>query len=157
MLCVRGLCSAPCDLEAENCPEGFACTDDLNGPGCFPDCRKRGCPAEQQCRHIGDSTYRCLVAAEGDCREPGRECPEGQHCNMRLTRGRGAFWCAARCDPLRPESCPVGQVCGMGSSTVSTCFRQCDPRDLGACGSGWECSTVSEDLSLWGCTPASGG
>jgi hypothetical protein len=153
LVCVNEVCGIPCRLEdATGCPEGHVCTDSLNGPGCFPDCRARGCPEGQQCRHTGDSTHQCLVAAQGDCRDT--PCPEGQHCNMRLSRGRAAFWCASLCNPLRADSCPPDQVCGMGSASVSTCFRRCDPKELGACGEGWVCGTVSEDMSLWGCRPS---
>lgn len=152
LLCILQLCTVPCKLgDAAGCPAGYACTEGLNGTGCYPDCRALGCPSGQQCRHIEDSIYQCLVAAQGDCREPGHECPAGQHCNMRLSRGRGAFWCAPVCDPLRADSCPDGQVCGTGSDTVSTCFRKCDPGQLESCGEGWKCSTVSEDLTLSGC------
>ena len=51
------------------------------------------------------------------------------------------------------RSCPEGHVCGVGNPTVSTCFRKCDPMELRSCGPGWTCSTVSEDMTLFGCTP----
>ena len=73
---------------------------------------------------------------------------------MRLSRDRGVFWCARVCNPLRADSCPAGQVCGMGSATVSTCYRKCDPGDPDSCGEGWDCTSVSEDLALWGCKPS---
>jgi hypothetical protein len=68
-------------------------------------------------------------------------------------RGRGDFWCARVCDPLQPESCPSGHVCGWAGGTASACFRRCDPKDLDSCGKGWMCATISEDFSLWGCRP----
>ncbi|MGZ3460357.1 MAG: hypothetical protein ACXU86_17865 [Archangium sp.] len=66
-------------------------------------------------------------------------------------RGRGAFWCARSCNPILPDSCPSGYVCGWATDTTSACFRKCDPNDLDSCDKGWICGTVSEDLSLWGC------
>ncbi len=150
--CVNQLCTTPCQLEdAASCSAGSTCTRGLNGPGCFPDCQQQGCPEGEQCTRVRESEYRCLKSAQGDCRDT--PCPEGQHCNKRAARGHAVFWCAATCNPLVSESCPSGHVCGMGSATVSTCFRQCDPAQPEACGKGWTCSTVSEDMTLWGCRP----
>ncbi|HSP77548.1 MAG TPA: hypothetical protein VLQ93_03415, partial [Myxococcaceae bacterium] len=150
--CVQGVCSAPCSPEdAASCPSGYACTESPNGPGCFPDCRQLGCPDGQRCSRVGEDFHQCLVASEGDCRDTG--CPEGQHCNMRQSRGRAVFWCAALCNPLLSDSCSAGQVCGMGSATVSTCFRKCEPMDPDSCGPGWTCATVSEDMTVFGCRP----
>jgi hypothetical protein len=74
---------------------------------------------------------------------------------MRLSQGRGVFWCAALCNPLRADSCPAGQVCGMGSATHSTCYTRCDPMEPDACGEGLRCTTVTEDMTQWGCSPIS--
>lgn len=150
--CVDQVCSAPCALDGSvSCGSGFVCTDSREGPGCVPDCQRLGCPDGQQCTRVRDDQYQCLVASEGDCRDT--PCPEGERCNMRMSRGRAVFWCAQVCNPMLADSCSAGDVCGMGSSTDSTCFRKCDPMDPGACGSGWSCSTVTEDMSVFGCTP----
>ncbi|HEX8441430.1 hypothetical protein [Archangium sp.] len=151
--CVNQVCSVPCALgEAPSgCPEGLVCTDSLNGPGCFPDCQRLGCPEGQRCSRVRDNQYQCLVDSQGDCRDT--PCPEGERCNLRMSRGRAVFWCAPVCNPLVSNSCSEGQVCGVGSPTVSTCFRKCDPMDMDACGPGWACSTVSEDMTVFGCTP----
>ena len=150
--CVSQVCSAPCRLEEPmSCSAGFVCTGGLDGPGCVPDCQRLGCPEGQRCSQVRDNQYQCLVDVQGDCQET--PCPEGERCNMRMSRGRAVFWCAAVCNPLRPDSCSEGNVCGMGSTTVSTCFRACDPMDSKACGPGWHCGTVSEDMSVFGCQP----
>ncbi|WNG43055.1 hypothetical protein F0U60_02315 [Archangium minus] len=150
--CVQQVCSAPCALDGSvACPSGYVCTDSLDGPGCFPDCQQLGCPNGQHCERVRDDQYQCLVDSEGDCRDT--PCPEGERCNMRMSRGRAVFWCAKVCNPVLPGTCPTGNVCGMGSPTVSTCFRQCDPLDDKACGPGWSCSTVTEDMSVFGCSP----
>jgi len=150
--CVNQVCSTPCRLEEpSSCPEGLVCTDSLNGPGCFPDCQRLGCPEGQRCTRVRDERYQCLAESQGDCRD--NPCPEGERCNLRMSRGRAVFWCAKLCDSLRPDSCPGDQVCGVGSPTVSTCFRKCDPMRADACGPGWACSTVSEDMTVFGCQP----
>ncbi|HYO57994.1 hypothetical protein [Archangium sp.] len=150
--CVDQVCSAPCSLDGSvRCSSGFVCTDSLEGPGCFPDCQRLGCPDGQACTRVREDQYQCLAASQGDCRET--PCPEGERCNMRMSRGRAVFWCAQVCNPVLPGSCPNGDVCGMGSSTASTCFRKCDPMDPESCGPGWSCSTVTEDMSVLGCTP----
>jgi len=91
------------------------------------------------------------VDSQGDCRDT--PCPEGERCNMRMSRGRAVFWCARLCNPLLPDSCSGGEVCGVGNPTISTCFRKCDPMAPESCGPGWTCSTVSEDMTVFGCTP----
>jgi hypothetical protein len=150
--CIRQVCAAPCALERPgSCPEGHLCTDSPDGPGCVPDCRRLGCPEEQECTRMRGESYQCLVSSRGDCNE--RPCAEGERCNVRQSRGRAGFWCAAICDPLVPDSCPAGQVCGMGGANVSTCFQRCDPLDAWACGEGQVCGTISADMRLFGCQP----
>ncbi|WNG53717.1 hypothetical protein F0U59_02050 [Archangium gephyra] len=150
--CVNQVCSAPCSLDgAVRCAQGFVCTDSREGPGCVPDCQQLGCPEGQLCSRVREGQYQCLAASEGDCSDT--PCPEGERCNMRMSRGRAVFWCAPLCNPVLSGSCSAGNVCGMGSSTASTCFRQCDPGDPQSCGPGWSCSTVTEDMSVFGCTP----
>jgi hypothetical protein len=152
LVCHRGVCSAPCRPgEAADCPGGYTCEEGLNGAACFPDCRARGCPAGQQCKRLDETDHQCLERVQGEC--PETPCAEGEQCNFRLSRGRGIFWCARSCNPLRAESCPADQLCGMGGATTSTCYRRCEPMDPEACGEGWRCSTVSEDLTQWGCKP----
>ncbi|WP_245814334.1 hypothetical protein [Cystobacter ferrugineus] len=112
-----------------------------------------GCSSGQQCKQLDDSDHQCLSEVKGDC--PEKACGAGEHCNMRLSQGRGVFWCAALCNPLRVDSCPAGQVCGMGSSTISTCYSRCDPKMPDACGEGLRCTTVTEDMTQWGCSPDS--
>jgi hypothetical protein len=150
--CVNQVCSAPCLLDGSvRCASGFVCTDSLDGPGCAPDCQWLGCPEGQSCTRVRDDQYQCLVVSRGDCRE--NPCAADERCNMRMSRGRAVFWCARVCNPLLSDSCPSGNVCGVGSPTVSTCFRKCDPADPEACGPGWVCSTVTEDMSVFGCSP----
>lgn len=150
--CIHMRCAAPCRLEdPASCPSGYTCTDHDDGPGCVPDCRQLGCPGEQRCIHVRDSRYQCLERVVGTCHET--PCAEGERCVTWMSRNRGAFWCARDCTPLLPESCPADHVCGRASPTTSACFRQCDPRERDACGEGWHCTTVSEDLTLWGCSP----
>lgn len=150
--CIHQVCAAPCRLEdPESCPAGYACTDSLDGPGCIPDCQQLGCPRGQQCKRLNTGESRCLARVSGTC--PETPCAEGERCNMEVARGRGSFWCARLCNPLRPDSCPSGYVCGRGGGGTSTCYRKCDSMNLDACGEGWMCSTVSEDFTLLGCTP----
>ncbi|WP_158501587.1 hypothetical protein [Vitiosangium sp. GDMCC 1.1324] len=150
--CVNQVCSTACTLDGSvGCPAGTVCTEDLDGPGCFPDCQQRGCPDGQHCSRVREDQYQCLVDSQGDCRDT--PCPEGERCNMRMSRGRAVFWCAKVCNPMFADSCSASEVCGMGSPTISTCFRKCDPMDGKACGPGWSCSTVTEDMSAFGCSP----
>lgn len=153
LVCLSGRCRTRCRLDAPaSCPLGYSCEDTLDGPGCHPDCRDLGCPRGQRCKRLNDdSSYQCLASVQGDC--PETACGEGERCNMRLFRAHGVFWCARLCNPLLADSCPAGQICGMGGATVSTCYRSCDPLNLDSCGEGWKCSTVSEDLTQWGCMP----
>lgn len=151
--CVNQVCSAPCSLDGSvKCAPGFVCTEGLDGPGCFADCQQRGCPEGQRCARVREDQYQCLADSRGDCRDT--PCADGERCNMRMSRGRAVFWCAKVCNPVVADSCSAGDVCGMGSATASTCFRKCDPLDDKACGPGWSCSTVTEDMSVFGCTPA---
>jgi len=152
LLCVQQLCGRPCDKEvSESCPSGQRCVDSLNGPACYPDCRAAGCAKGETCARVRDETYQCLEAVTGTCNET--PCAEGERCNLRMARGRAAFWCAPRCNPLQADACPGGQVCGRGGPTDSTCFQRCDPAAAEACGPGWRCTSVSEDMTLWGCVP----
>lgn len=152
LVCLAGICGIPCqEDDPSSCPGGYSCRDSRNGAGCYPDCRKLGCPEGQRCKLFADGEAQCLVSVRGDC--PESPCGEGERCNMRLDRGHGVFWCARVCNPLMADSCPSGHVCGMGSATVSTCYRACEPMDLDACGEGWTCASVSEDMRQWGCRP----
>jgi hypothetical protein len=149
LICHRGVCSAPCRLEdPASCPEGYACEEGSNGVACFLDCRVRGCPGGQRCKSLGEGDFECLEQVNGEC--PERPCAEGERCNMRVSRSRGVFWCSRLCDPLRADSCPADHLCG---GVVGTCYRRCDPMDLDSCGEGWHCSTISDDMTQWGCTP----
>lgn len=150
--CIRQVCTAPCRLDdPRSCPAGYECTDSLDGPGCVPDCQKLGCPRGQECKRLNTHEYQCLSHVSGTC--PEMPCAEGERCNQHVWRGRGAFWCARLCNPLRPDGCPPGHVCGNGGGGTSTCYRACDHTDLDSCGEGWMCATVSEDFTLWGCQP----
>lgn len=152
LLCVQQLCGRPCDTAVPgSCPSGQQCVDTLNGPGCYPDCRTSGCAKGETCSRVRDETYQCLESVTGTCNET--PCAEGEHCNLRMAQGHAAFWCAPRCNPLRSDTCPGGQVCGRGGPTDSTCFQKCDPTAAGTCGPGWRCTSVSEDMTLWGCVP----
>ncbi|PTL75839.1 hypothetical protein DAT35_53225 [Vitiosangium sp. GDMCC 1.1324] len=154
LVCVQGVCGVPCRLEdPSSCPAGSSCQDSLDGPGCYPDCRALGCPEGQSCKRLASEGYQCLASVRGDC--PESPCGEGERCNMRLFRGHGVFWCARLCNPLVADSCPADHVCGAGSATVSTCYRKCDPVEPRSCGEGWSCVSVSEDMTQWGCRPAS--
>ena len=150
--CIEQVCTRPCQLEEPtSCPAGHACTDGRDGPGCVPDCQQLGCPEGQQCKRLPRGRARCLAQVSGTC--PETPCAEGERCNTLVSRERGAFWCAPRCTPLLPDSCPPGQVCGWAGGTDSACYRTCTHTDLDSCGEGWHCTTVAEDLTLWGCRP----
>jgi hypothetical protein len=152
LICHRGVCSAPCQMEdGASCPQGYSCEEAEDGAACFPDCQVRGCPSGQRCKRLNDGDAQCLEQVQGEC--PEAPCAEGERCNMRVTRGRGVFWCARFCDPLRADSCPAEQICGVGGGEISTCYRRCDPMELDSCGEGQRCTTVSEDMLQWGCMP----
>jgi hypothetical protein len=148
--CVSEICTVSCRLDdPASCPTGYHCKEGADGPGCLPDCRQLGCPRGQQCKRINESKHQCLESVVGTC--PETPCAEGELCVKRLSRGRGVFWCARSCNPIFPDSCPAGYVCGQASRTTSACFPRCDPHDLDTCDKGWLCGTVSEDMTLWGC------
>jgi hypothetical protein len=152
LICHRGVCSIPCRLgDAASCPQDYVCEEGSNGVACFPDCRVRGCPGGQRYKRLNGEDFECLEQVQGEC--PEKPCAEGERCNMRVSRGRGVFWCARLCNPLLPDSCPADQICGVGGGSASTCFRRCDPMDLDSCGEAAQCATVSEDMTQWGCTP----
>jgi hypothetical protein len=149
LICHRGVCSVPCRLEdPASCPDGYACEEGSNGVACFRDCRAQGCPGGQRCKSLGEGDFECLEQVQGEC--PETPCAEGERCNMRVSRGRGVFWCARLCDPLRADSCPADQICGRRGGT---CYRRCDPMDLDSCGEGQRCSNISDDMTQWGCKP----
>ena len=153
LVCLLGRCSTRClSGKLQSCPSGYTCEDSLEGPACHANCQTLGCPEGQRCKQLNDSDYKCLATVRGEC--PETPCGEGERCNLRSFRSQGVFWCAQRCQPILGNSCPEGQVCGMGSATESTCFRACDPQRTDSCAEGWECATVSEDLTQWGCIPA---
>jgi hypothetical protein len=148
--CISMVCAVACRLDdPSSCPSSYLCKEGRDGPGCVPDCRQLGCLQGQQCKRIGGTTYQCLRSVVGTC--PETPCAENERCVSNLLQGRGSFWCARSCNPLFPDSCPSDHVCGRASPTTSACFRGCDPRDLDSCGKGWTCTTVSEDMTLWGC------
>ncbi len=152
LLCVQQLCGRPCQKEVSgSCPSGQRCVDSLNGSACYPDCRTAGCAQGETCERLREDTYQCLEAVTGTCNET--PCAEGERCNLRMAQGRAAFWCAPRCNPLHADTCPGGQVCGRGGPTDSTCFQRCEPMAADTCGPGWRCTSVSEDMTLWGCVP----
>lgn len=154
LICLAGRCSMRCEPgTAASCPAGHRCEASLEGHACHADCQSLGCPDGQRCKRLNDSDFKCLASVKGEC--PETACGEGERCNLRSFRDQGVFWCARRCQPALAHACPTGQVCGMGSATESTCFQACDPRRLDACAEGWECATVSEDLTQWGCIPRS--
>jgi hypothetical protein len=156
LLCHRGVCSVPCRRgDAASCPQGHACEEDEDGAACFPDCRALGCPGGQRCKLLNNHEYQCLEEVRGEC--PETPCAQGERCNMRMARGRGVFWCARVCDPLRQDTCPADQLCGIGGGTVSTCYRRCDPMDPDSCGEAAQCTTITEDMSQWGCRPTGPG
>ncbi|WP_434391486.1 hypothetical protein [Melittangium boletus] len=153
LVCLLGHCGKRCRRgEPDSCPTGYTCEDSLEGPACRADCQTLGCPQGERCKRLNDTDSKCLATVRGEC--PETPCGEGERCNLRSFRSEGVFWCAQRCQPLLGNTCPEGQVCGMGSATESTCFQTCDPRRADACAEGWECATVSEDLSQWGCIPS---
>jgi hypothetical protein len=152
LICHRAVCSAPCRLEdAASCPQGYACEAGDDGAACFPDCRVLGCPGGQRCKRLNNGDFQCLEQVHGEC--PETPCAVGERCNMRVLRGRGVFWCARLCSPLRADSCPADQICGVGGGEFSTCYPRCDPMDLDSCGEGERCTTISEDMLQWGCMP----
>lgn len=152
LLCHQGRCSLPCQLgEAASCPRGHNCEESDEGAACFPDCRALGCPGGQQCKALGDQEYQCLEEVHGEC--PETPCAQGERCNMRVSRGRGVFWCARLCDPLRADSCAANEICGIGGGAPPTCYSRCDPMDPDSCGEGSACTTSAEDMSRWGCIP----
>lgn len=156
LLCHRGRCSFPCRLgEPESCPRGHLCEESDDGAACFPDCRALGCPGGQRCKSLGGQEYQCLDEVQGQC--PETPCAEGERCNMRVARGRGVFWCARLCDPLRADSCAAQEICGIGGGAESTCYRRCDPMEPDSCEEGSTCTTSSEDMSRWGCIPHGSG
>lgn len=152
LVCVQQLCGRPCQLEASgSCPSGQRCVEGADGAACYPDCRTTGCTAGETCTRVRGETFQCLESVTGTCNET--PCAEGERCNLRMAEGRAAFWCAPRCNPLLPDSCAEGQVCGRGGPTDSTCFQRCEPVAPDSCGPGWRCTSVSEDMTLWGCVP----
>ena len=153
--CIQGVCGRPCQPEQPTgCLEGMTCEEGREGYGCVPDCRRMGCPGGQQCKALVDSRYQCLSEVKGQC--PEVPCAQGEHCNMRLSRGHAVFWCARLCNPSDSNSCPQGEVCGVGRANISTCYRKCEPVEADACGADQVCTSVSEDMRTWGCMPRAG-
>lgn len=153
LLCVNDLCGPPCvPGSREDCPAGYVCENSPRGAACLPDCRKLGCPEGKACEQLGGGVFQCLSLVVDTC-DDERPCAQGEHCITRGRKGRAGRFCSAPCEAWKPSSCSEGFVCGVGGPTLSTCYRKCDPRDLGTCPAGWLCTTVTEDLQTWGCLP----
>lgn len=152
LLCVNGRCGASCDPSTPNaCGAGRACVRSRDGNGCFPNCKEHACSGGQVCVDLG-GYGDCFEKAGEDCREKG--CAQGEVCQLDLSQGRAAFWCARPCDSLRAGSCGKGYVCGAASGNGSICYQSCrlgfDEED---CPSGQVCSTVNEEMTETGCHP----
>lgn len=154
LLCVGERCGRPCKLGAPGaCSEGWTCRASRNGAACVPDCRVGGCSQGTSCIALGeDGPHECVRLVVDAC-DDRRPCPDGQHCLVNRQGERAGRFCAAACQPWRPDSCPQGYVCGRGGPTKSSCYLACNPQDLTTCPAGWLCKTVSEDLQTWGCRP----
>jgi hypothetical protein len=156
LLCVGGSCGTPCDpAKQSSCPMGRICVDSLDGPACATDdCRKVGCPQDESCIAINATSFACIHRTMGDncILHP---CEDGGVCNVNVVGAAVGFTCAKECQPLQPESCPRGYVCGAGDyGAASICYPACDASDLSACTNidpRMRCETVSEDQRTWGC------
>ena len=151
--CVRGLlcqgwCGRPCQLDdAGSCPEGFRCHEGLNGPSCLPTCEGRACPEGQQCVRLGERVSLCAVVHGQDCL--ASPCAGDESCRVTTAWWRpGEIWmeCLKFCGDT-PAVCAEGSVCHLFE-----CYRQCDPKQRGACGPHMRCRQYREDVP-WLCLP----
>jgi hypothetical protein len=161
LLCVDGFCAVPCDKASPaTCKDGTTCTDTRDGPACAREaCTKLGCPDGAVCISLPDyGKPRCFDASFGEnCQVKG--CPKGEAC----VGVEGAFvesvafQCMPTCDPMKPDTCPKGSVCGRGATKgTGACYKRCDPEHGLMCDRAKHeiCGTVDETLTLLGCSVA---
>lgn len=95
----------------------------------------------------------------GNCAR--EECPKGFSCQVYTRNDRQMVAeCMPACDPLKPQDCPTGSVCGRGAPadmirhrlnrSLSVCYVACD-KDRLTCPPGLRCASVSEDATVFGC------
>jgi hypothetical protein len=149
LLCSRGWCGRPCQLDAPaSCPEGFFCADTIPGPACRPTCEGRTCPEGQQCiRDSREAASACAVVYGRDCQHS--PCGEGQKCLAVFSmKTQVSVWmeCLPECGQGLPP-CAPGLVCDR-----TTCRRPCAPDGPNVCEPGFKCLRYN-DRQPWLCRP----
>lgn len=155
--CAERVCGRLCTPgDATTCPAGFTCSATADGKhACFDSCgADNPCPEGSSCITMGDRSI-CRVVTEGpNCLDPDMACPADRSCTyVRGERGM-AFRCQQCCNPLVANSCTEQGVCGRAPPSdgkcESVCFQKCGPK-VGGCPQGYTCTTVNEELSIFGC------
>jgi hypothetical protein len=152
LLCNRGYCGRPCQLEeAASCPHGFVCHEGPETASCLPACEDGQCPAGQECVHFEGRFAACTRVVGKNCKQT--PCPQEQECRVGYTPGEGdrvTMECLVPCGDQK-SSCPAGSVCFFGY-----CGRVCDPQQEGACGPDEFCNLHKDPTTrekFWFCSP----
>ncbi len=147
-LCLRldtrtAYCTLPCDVEEQDCPDGYLCQRTANPDG--DHCVQRGaacnddddCPAGHRCdTSPGPGEGICYIPVSRELCAPcnsHQQCPEGGGC-VRLSETTGEQFCTIPCGDGCPDgySCvelpdlgeqcfPDRQTCDQGRSICSSC------------------------------------
>ena len=154
LICALGRCGRPCNTGGPNtCPPAFACSSTNIGEDvCLPDCRRAGCPEGKSCVPFGKAMALCLETVTTDCREPGHECPSGQHCGFSYSPDSVVFHCTRECSAFDSNACEPTEVCG-AIAGQSRCLQRCDPKQPTSCPANFRCSYADETRSSYACVP----
>jgi hypothetical protein len=154
LVCANGRCGRPCDTHGPNsCPPAFACASTNMGEDiCMPDCRRDGCPQGKSCIPFGKSMALCLAMVTADCRDPGSECPTGQHCGFSYSPDSVVFHCTRECSTFDSSACQQNEVCG-AIAGEGRCLQRCDPKQPASCPANFRCWYADETRTSYACLP----
>jgi hypothetical protein len=150
-----GVCGRECSAsDASSCVPGDTCIESIDGYGCFSSCsQEMPCEEGLSCVPLGQSgASQCLKAFGDNCLQ--FPCEEGRGCSTEYAMGVVAFTCRQCCNPLDPNACGPRGVCGKGQNgqCPSMCYQACGAPGQ-SCPEGQTCSTITEDLNVFGCRP----
>jgi hypothetical protein len=165
------LCAQECDLQSNDCPQGFMCAPTTSGGGlCIPDSQSPpppppptkkdfGAPCTQHSECKSNVCYK--TCTQWCAPEQAGGCPSGYECKSVAGTDKGV--CVATEAPPPPtkgalgDSCNEHDDCQSGicadSGGMKFCTELCDPSQ--GCAEGFDCISAGPDTHA--CNPANGG